>query len=79
MYRFAAGGPIDVEELRERVRRITADQLLRCGKAAAYMCTPKSTLGRPPRESVLIQAEQTARNGGDASLSIQPGLRGDSV
>jgi hypothetical protein len=29
MYRFAAGGPIDVQELRERFRRMADEQLLR--------------------------------------------------
>jgi hypothetical protein len=58
MYRFAAGGPMDVEELRDRIRRMTDDQLLTYGKAAAYMCTPKANLGRPPREEFLVQREE---------------------
>jgi hypothetical protein len=59
MYRFATGGPIDVEELRERFRRMTNDQLLRYEKTAAYMCTPKANLDHPPREAFLVQLGET--------------------
>jgi hypothetical protein len=55
MYRFAAAGPIDVEELRGRVRGMTDDQLLSYGKAAAYMCTPKANLGNPTGCKIQLQ------------------------
>jgi hypothetical protein len=58
MYRFSVGGPIDVEELRERFRRMTDEQLLGYGKAAAYMRTPKANLGNPPREVFLIKLRE---------------------
>jgi hypothetical protein len=58
MYRFATNSPIDVDELRERFRRITDEQLLAFGKAARYMCTPKANLGQPPREPFVIQLRE---------------------
>jgi len=58
MYRFAAGGPMDLEEVRDRIRRMTDEQLLSYGKAAAYMCTPKANLGHPPLEAFLIQLHE---------------------
>jgi hypothetical protein len=58
MYRFAAGGPMDVEEVRDRIRRMTDEQLFSYGKAAAYMRTPKANLGNPPREAFLIQLHE---------------------
>jgi len=54
MYRFATSGPMDVEEVRDRARRMTDEQLKEYGKAAAHMCTPKANLGRPPRKASLI-------------------------
>lgn len=58
MYRFAAGGPIDVEEMRDRFRQMTDEQLLSYGKAAANMCTPLANFGHPPREAFLIQLRE---------------------
>lgn len=58
MYRFAAGGSIDVEELRDRLRRMTDDQLRSYGKASASMCTPKANLDDPPREVFLMQLHE---------------------
>lgn len=72
MYRFAADGPIDAEGLGEGFRRMTDEQLLTYGKAAANMCTPEANLGHPPREPFLIQlhesrAEWRRRNSANAT------------
>jgi hypothetical protein len=58
VYRFATNDPVDVDELRERLRRMTDVQLLTFGKAARYMCTPKANLGRPPLEPFVIQLRE---------------------
>ena len=48
----------DVEALRERLQKMTDDQLVKFGKAAAYMCSPKVNRGRPPREEFVIQLQE---------------------
>jgi len=58
MYRFATNGPVDLDELRDRFRRMSDEQLLAFGKAARYMCTPKANLGQPPREPFVIQLRE---------------------
>jgi hypothetical protein len=58
MYRFATDSPVDLDELRDRFRRMTDEQLREFGKAARYMCTPKANLGRPPREPFVIQLRE---------------------
>lgn len=58
MYRFATNSAVDVDVLRERLRRMTDEQLLGFGKAARYKCTPKANLGRPPLEPFLIQLRE---------------------
>ena len=58
MYRFATNSPVDVDELRDRFRRMTDEQLLEFGKAARYMCTLKANLGQPPREPFVIQLRE---------------------
>jgi hypothetical protein len=45
----------DIEKLRERLRRMTDEELREFGKAAAYMVSPKANLGKPPREAFVIQ------------------------
>jgi len=47
-----------VEEVRDSIRRVTDEQLINYGKAAAYMSRPKATLGRPPLEAFLIQSDE---------------------
>ena len=55
MYRFATDSPVDVEELRARLRKMTNAELLRDGKAARYMCSKIANFGKPPRETFVIQ------------------------
>ena len=58
MYDFADGRLLDREELRQRLRRMTDDQLRRYGAAARYMCSPRANVGKPPRENFVIQLEE---------------------
>jgi hypothetical protein len=45
--RLALEASLDVDELRERLARMSDRQLLEFGHAAAYMCTPYANLGQP--------------------------------
>jgi hypothetical protein len=45
----------DVNQLRERLQKMTDDELREFGKAAAYMVSPKANLGKPPLEAFVIQ------------------------
>ena len=58
MYRFATDAPIDVEEFRARLRKITDAELLRYGKAARYMCSPTAYFGKRLRGAFLIQLRE---------------------
>lgn len=58
MYRFATDAPIDLEEFRARLRKMTDAQLLRFGKAARYLCSPTAYFGKAPRETFIIQLRE---------------------
>jgi hypothetical protein len=58
MYKFATDSPLDVEEFRARLRKMTNAQLLRYGKAARYMCSPTAYFGKVPRETFVIQLRE---------------------
>jgi hypothetical protein len=45
----------DVNQLRERLQKMTDDELREFGKAAAYMVSPKANLGQPPLQAFVIQ------------------------
>ena len=46
---------VDIEALRERLRKMTDAELLRFGKDNRYMCSPYANLGKPPLEAFVIQ------------------------
>jgi hypothetical protein len=48
MHPFALDVPVDLEELRERLRKMTDEQLLRFGRAAQSMCSPSLGSVTPP-------------------------------
>ena len=50
--------PTDRIGLRERLRRMTDEQLREFGRACVYMCSPKANLGKPPLEPFVIQLEE---------------------
>ncbi len=58
MYRFAVNEPTDADEVRTRLRQMSDEQLLRFGKAAAFMCSPRTNFGEPPREAFVIQLRE---------------------
>ncbi len=51
----------NLENLRERLQRMSDKELIRFGKAASSLLTPQANLGRPPREVFVIQLQE-ARN-----------------
>jgi hypothetical protein len=53
--RVALEADPDVDELRARLVSMSVRQLLECGCAAAYMCTPHANLGQPPPEPLVMQ------------------------
>jgi hypothetical protein len=38
----------DIEKLRERLRKMTDEELREFGKAARYMVSPRANMGKPP-------------------------------
>ena len=58
MYRFATDAPIDLEEFRARLRKMSDKQLLEEGKAARYMCSKIANFGKPPREVFVVQLRE---------------------
>jgi hypothetical protein len=64
MHRFALDVRVDLEELRERLRKMSDEQLLRFGRAAQYMCSPGPNGGKQPRESFVTQLGRRRSNGG---------------
>jgi hypothetical protein len=55
VYRFATDGTIDVEDLRERLRRMNDVELKQFGQAARFMCSKQANMGKPPRQNFVIQ------------------------
>jgi hypothetical protein len=55
MYRFATDAPIDLDEFRARLRKMTDAELLRYGRAGRYLCSPEANFGKPPRDTFVIQ------------------------
>jgi|GEM_PF-2652493 len=55
MYRFATDAPIDLEEFRARLRRMTDAELLKYRRAGRSFCSLKANFGKPPRETFVIQ------------------------
>ena len=55
------GDEINLEELPERLKKMTSAELRSFGRHAAYMCSPKTNTAQNPRQSFEIQLEE-ARN-----------------
>jgi hypothetical protein len=71
---------LDIDALRVRLQKMSDEQLVKFGKAARFMCSPKANLGQPPREAFVIQlrearAEWRRRHpktsGGEANATLQ--------
>ena len=44
----------DEEKERERLRKVSDEELIREGRAARYMCAPSTNSGKPPRDVYVI-------------------------
>jgi hypothetical protein len=53
-YDFAKGTPIDRDKLRERLRKMSNDELRKFWKACAHMCSPQANFDKPPVEDFAI-------------------------
>jgi hypothetical protein len=49
-----------LENLRQRLRRLSDDELIQFEKLAALL-TPQANLGRPPREVFVIQLQEARK------------------
>jgi hypothetical protein len=58
LYDFASDHPLDVNQLRARLRRMSAEALKQFGAAARYMCSPRANAGKPPREVLVVQLQE---------------------
>ena len=52
--------PFQLESLRERLRKMSDDELVRFGRAAAGMCSPEANFGHAPR-TVFVEQLREAR------------------
>jgi len=57
-YDFAKSTAMDREKLRQHLRKMSNEELRKFGTAAAYMCSEKANLGKPPSEDFVIQLEE---------------------
>jgi hypothetical protein len=48
----------DIEKLRERLRKMTDEELREFGKAARYMVSPTANMGKPPLPAFVLQLEE---------------------
>jgi hypothetical protein len=55
---FDPDAPLDLDQLRTRLRAMSDAALKHWGAAAAYMCTSKANCGHPPRQVFVIQLEE---------------------
>jgi hypothetical protein len=57
MYQFTRDS-VDLDDLRERLRKMTDAEPLAFGKSPRYMCSREANLGKPPREPFVIQLRE---------------------
>lgn len=48
----------DADDLRERLKRMSDQDLVRFGKAAAYMVSPRANFGKPALPIYVLQLEE---------------------
>ena len=53
--------PFNVDELRERLQKMSDVELRKFGQAAQHRVSPKADLGQPPREVFVIQLEEARK------------------
>jgi hypothetical protein len=49
---------VNVEQVRSRLVKMTDAELSRFGKAAKYMCSKRANMGKPPRQSFVVQLDE---------------------
>jgi hypothetical protein len=50
--------PTNREEVRERLKRMTDEEVREFGRCCFYMCSPGVNSGKPPREPFVIRLER---------------------
>jgi hypothetical protein len=55
---FNKDGEVDLKALRARLRKMDDEELRRYGRAAKSMCSPEANLGKPPRQTFVIQLQE---------------------
>ena len=63
----------DVENERERLRKLSDAEPIREGKAARYMCSPATNSGKPPLEVYVIGLRLCKKNGDEGIQKSQSG------
>lgn len=58
MHHFSSEQPLDLEELRARLRKMNDAELRRFGRASRFMCSPEANFGKPPRENFVVQLNE---------------------
>jgi len=74
-YDFAKGTPIDLNKLRERLRKMSKEELQKFGKACAHMCSPQANFNKPPGEDFVIQLEEARQEWKRRMKRPKPQLR----
>ena len=49
------GQEFDIERLRERLRKMSDQELIQFGKDVRYLCSPEANFGKPPLEVWTMQ------------------------
>jgi hypothetical protein len=53
--------PFRLEEVRERLQKMSDAELIRFGRASAGMCSPEANFGQPPRQVFVKQLREARR------------------
>ena len=61
MYTFASDSDLDLDSVRARLAQMDDTALVRFGQAAAYMCSPRANLGKPPLASFVAQLQEARK------------------
>jgi hypothetical protein len=64
--------PLQIEEVRVRLRKMSDTDLIRFGRAAAGMCSLEANFGRPPRQVFVEQLEEARAEWRRRQVSIPP-------
>jgi len=72
LYDFASDHPLDLNELRARLR-VSDEALKQFGAAARYMCSPSANAKKPPREVFVVQLRGSDRRVARASRDKSKG------